>query len=89
MARMTPSEAFVETLAAHGFNRVSVGVQDLSPRVQKAINRIQPRELTEAAARVLYDEATPPDWALLRYAPVWMLNSVLKSWRAISTPASI
>lgn len=30
-----------------GFNRVSLGVQDLDPRVQKAINRIQPYELIQ------------------------------------------
>lgn len=30
-----------------GCNRASLGVQDNSPRVQQAINRIQPREVTE------------------------------------------
>lgn len=29
-----------------GFNRISLGVQDFDPRVQKAINRVQPEELT-------------------------------------------
>ncbi|SEI78771.1 oxygen-independent coproporphyrinogen-3 oxidase [Allopseudospirillum japonicum] len=29
-----------------GFNRVSLGVQDLDPQVQKAVNRIQPYEMT-------------------------------------------
>lgn len=41
-----------ETLAVLrevGFNRLSMGVQDLDPRVQKAVNRIQPPELTEGA----------------------------------------
>lgn len=33
-------------LAGLGFNRISVGVQDLDPKVQKAVNRIQPLELT-------------------------------------------
>ncbi|MBF0285756.1 MAG: oxygen-independent coproporphyrinogen III oxidase [Magnetococcales bacterium] len=32
-----------------GFNRLSIGVQDLDPRVQKAVNRIQPLEVTQAA----------------------------------------
>ncbi len=36
----------VATLARLGFNRISVGVQDVNPEVQKAVNRIQPRELT-------------------------------------------
>lgn len=47
----TTSRAQLEVLAAAGFNRISVGVQDLSPRVQKAINRIQPREMTEETLR--------------------------------------
>ena len=33
-------------LAALGFNRVSVGVQDFDPHVQKAIHRTQPEEIT-------------------------------------------
>ena len=32
-----------------GFNRLSLGVQDVSPIVQKAVNRIQPHEVTVAA----------------------------------------
>ena len=36
-----------------GFNRISMGVQDFDPRVQQAVNRIQPEDLTR---RVL-------DWA--------------------------
>jgi oxygen-independent coproporphyrinogen-3 oxidase len=32
-----------------GFNRISLGVQDIDPVVQKAVNRIQPEGLTEAA----------------------------------------
>ncbi|MFB9865922.1 oxygen-independent coproporphyrinogen III oxidase [Vreelandella sulfidaeris] len=51
-----PREADVLTLRhlqSLGFNRVSLGVQDLNPLVQKAINRIQPRVLTET----LMDEA--------------------------------
>lgn len=45
-----PREADVFTLRhlqSLGFNRISLGVQDLDPVVQKAINRIQPRVLTE------------------------------------------
>lgn len=51
-----PREADVLTLRhlqSLGFNRLSLGVQDLDPRVQKAINRHQPRVLTET----LMDEA--------------------------------
>ncbi|CAN5515984.1 oxygen-independent coproporphyrinogen III oxidase [soil metagenome] len=34
-----------------GFNRISFGVQDFDPDVQKAINRLQPVELVERATR--------------------------------------
>ncbi len=43
-------------LSAHGFNRLSAGVQDLDPAVQEIIGRMQPLEQTEqlvAAARRL------------------------------------
>lgn len=36
----------LERLAACGFNRISLGVQDLSPRVQRAIRRVQSLEQT-------------------------------------------
>jgi oxygen-independent coproporphyrinogen-3 oxidase len=37
-------EEHLKVLFAHGFNRLSLGVQDFDPAVQKAINRIQPFE---------------------------------------------
>ncbi len=43
----------LEVLARLGFNRLSMGVQDFDPTVQKAINRIQPY----AATRKLVEEA--------------------------------
>ena len=46
-----PREVDDDTLATLwelGFNRISLGVQDINPQVQKAVNRIQPREMTEA-----------------------------------------
>lgn len=45
-----PREADASTvllLRELGFNRLSMGVQDFDPAVQQAVNRIQPRELTE------------------------------------------
>jgi oxygen-independent coproporphyrinogen III oxidase len=36
-------------LAGLGFNRVSIGVQDFDPHVQKAVHRIQSEEVTRAA----------------------------------------
>ncbi|MFP4560519.1 MAG: oxygen-independent coproporphyrinogen III oxidase [Thiohalorhabdus sp.] len=46
-----PRAAGSDTIAALrevGFNRLSVGVQDFDPRVQEAVNRIQPAEQTFA-----------------------------------------
>ena len=50
------SRTHLETLRRLGFNRLSMGIQDFHPEVQKAINRIQPFELTRdllVAAREL------------------------------------
>lgn len=41
----TLSAGKVEVLARHGFNRVSFGVQDVNPEVQKAVHRVQPDAL--------------------------------------------
>ena len=38
--------AYVHMLAAHGFNRISVGIQDFDPEVQRAVNRVQSYEET-------------------------------------------
>ena len=37
-------DAQLSVLRSSGFNRVSFGVQDLDPRVQRAVNRVQPAE---------------------------------------------
>ena len=39
----------MEFLAGLGFNRVSLGVQDFDPEVQKAVHRVQDEELTRRA----------------------------------------
>jgi len=38
----------IHSLRQQGFNRISLGVQDFDPEVQKAVNRIQPEEQTLA-----------------------------------------
>jgi oxygen-independent coproporphyrinogen III oxidase len=43
--RETTSE-HLKTLGSLGFNRLSMGVQDFDPAVQKAVNRLQPEEMT-------------------------------------------
>jgi oxygen-independent coproporphyrinogen-3 oxidase len=49
----------LEVLRKLGFNRLSMGVQDFHPEVQKAIHRIQPyeptRDLVEAARQLGFD----------------------------------
>jgi oxygen-independent coproporphyrinogen-3 oxidase len=54
--------SLVRTLAAIGVSRASLGVQDVSPHVQRAIGRLQPFDLVEQAA----------DW--LREAGIGKLN---------------
>jgi oxygen-independent coproporphyrinogen-3 oxidase len=46
----TTSPGQLAVLAQHGFNRISLGVQDLSPVVQKAIHRVQSIEETADTA---------------------------------------
>jgi len=50
------SQAHLETLRRMGFNRLSMGIQDFKPEVQKAVHRIQSYEATRdiiASARQL------------------------------------
>lgn len=49
------TRAWVRRAARHGLNRASLGVQDLSPPVQKAINRIEPFSTVVQAADWLWD----------------------------------
>ncbi|HXZ20358.1 MAG TPA: oxygen-independent coproporphyrinogen III oxidase [Candidatus Acidoferrales bacterium] len=53
------SDEHLETLRRLGFNRLSMGVQDFTPEVQKAVHRIQGYELTRdlvtAARRLGFD----------------------------------
>ncbi|MCU0931030.1 MAG: oxygen-independent coproporphyrinogen III oxidase [Serpentinimonas sp.] len=55
----TVSAARLEHLFLLGFNRLSFGVQDFDPAVQKAVHRIQPAEdvfaLVEAARRIGFE----------------------------------
>ncbi|GGI17200.1 oxygen-independent coproporphyrinogen III oxidase [Oxalicibacterium faecigallinarum] len=44
----TVSRERVLSLRNQGFNRISLGVQDFDPEVQKAVNRVQPEEETRA-----------------------------------------
>lgn len=46
---LNTTKEHLQTLFSLGFRRVSYGVQDYSPKVQKAINRIQPFETVKKA----------------------------------------
>jgi oxygen-independent coproporphyrinogen-3 oxidase len=52
-AHLTPE--WVRAAAFHGLSRASLGVQDLSPEVQAAVNRIEPFEVVARAAGLLRD----------------------------------
>lgn len=45
------TRAQLEVLRELGFTRVSMGVQDFNPEVQRLVNRKQPREMTEQLTR--------------------------------------
>ena len=54
-----PREVKTDTIALLreiGFNRMSLGVQDIDPVVQKAVNRIQPQNVTDAAIKAARSE---------------------------------
>jgi oxygen-independent coproporphyrinogen-3 oxidase len=55
----TVTDQRLQTLAHLGFNRLSFGVQDFDPAVQKAVHRVQPAEqvfaLVEAARRIGFE----------------------------------
>ncbi len=43
------NEEQMKVFKSHGFNRISFGVQDFDAKVQEAVHRVQPYELTKAA----------------------------------------
>jgi len=45
----------IRTLRKQGFNRVSLGIQDFNPEVQKAVNRIQPEAETLSVMQAARD----------------------------------
>ena len=50
----------LDVLMGHGFDRVSLGVQDLDPDVQEAVGRIQPMEMVEELVARLRAAHNPP-----------------------------
>ncbi len=45
------ADSYLETLREVGVNRISMGVQDFDPKVQEAVHRVQPEEVTVRVAR--------------------------------------
>jgi oxygen-independent coproporphyrinogen-3 oxidase len=77
------NEAHLNTFRRLGFNRISMGIQDFSPVVQKTIRRIQPYEMTKATfdqCRALDFESINVDliYGLPHQTPENFLDSVDK-----------
>ncbi|MFC1521238.1 oxygen-independent coproporphyrinogen III oxidase [Elusimicrobiota bacterium] len=49
----TLTQAHVSAIKSAGFNRASIGIQDIDNKVQKAINRIQPLDTIKKAVEML------------------------------------
>ena len=73
----TLTEQMARALGAAGVNRASLGVQDFNPAVQRAINRIQPYDMTARAV----------DW--LRDAGIGRLNFDLMYGLPLQTVADV
>ncbi len=65
----TVQHALLEVLLEHGFNRFSLGVQDLDPDVQAVVGRVQPREMVEELAAWLSDRAQSVNFDLIQGLP--------------------
>jgi oxygen-independent coproporphyrinogen-3 oxidase len=74
------NEGKIETLAALGFTRVSLGVQDFNPDVQKAVNRIQPFEtVQESVVNLRKAGINKLNFDLMTGLPLQTLESVKRS----------
>lgn len=76
----------LSALHAMGFRRVSYGVQDLDPKVQKAIHRIQPFEnlerVTHDSRRIGYDSVS---FDLIYGLPYQTIGSITKTFEKVIT----
>jgi oxygen-independent coproporphyrinogen III oxidase len=83
-----PRIGTVEQMAqirALGFNRISMGVQDINPEVQEAIGRIQPFEQTEKLFRACRDLGfTGVNLDLVYGLPLQTMETFAETLRAIS-----
>ncbi|GAB7125860.1 oxygen-independent coproporphyrinogen III oxidase [Silvimonas sp. JCM 19000] len=78
--------ARVQHLAREGFNRMSVGVQDLDPEVQSAVNRVQSEDITRMvidAGRAAGFRSTSID--LIYGLPLQTVASVMRTLDRVLT----
>ncbi|MCK0536345.1 oxygen-independent coproporphyrinogen III oxidase [Alcanivorax quisquiliarum] len=73
----TVSRARIGLLRGLGFNRISLGVQDLDARVQQAVNRVQPYELVREAFEASRDFGFRSISVDLIYGLPWQSESSL------------
>ena len=66
--RVTTAEQ-LDTLRAAGFNRLSMGIQDFTPEVQVAVNRVQP----ESETRHLYERARAVGFSSINFDLIYGL----------------
>ncbi|MFO1400744.1 MAG: oxygen-independent coproporphyrinogen III oxidase [Steroidobacteraceae bacterium] len=81
--RVTTREQ-LEAMARHGFNRVSLGVQDFDPKVQDIVNRVQ----NEAQVRAVTDNARALGYQSVNYdliygLPFQTLDSIEQTMDAV------
>jgi len=78
------TDEVIAAMAAAGVNRASIGVQDICPQVQKAINREQPFEVTESAVtRLRAAGVNSVNIDLMYGLPLQGLTQVLNSVEAV------
>ncbi|MDE2029994.1 MAG: oxygen-independent coproporphyrinogen III oxidase [Alphaproteobacteria bacterium] len=76
----------IELLAACGVNRVSLGVQDFNPDVQKLVHRIQPAELVEKTVATLRTAGIAHvNFDLIYGLPLQTPDSVAETARQVCT----
>lgn len=78
------TRAHLQRLYDLGFRRVSFGIQDFDPKVQKVINRIQPLEkvveVTEAARAIGY---TSVNYDLIYGLPLQKRQNIIRTFRQV------
>jgi len=80
--------AFAATLAGLGVNRVSLGVQDVNPRVQAAIGRLQPLAMVEGAVSALRDAGiTAINFDLIYGLPLQTVESLCQTCATVAALA--